>query len=163
MWLGLLALAALAVGAGLLLMLRSRRRRWDNQLAEEQAQATWLLTGLLPAVTNPVTDPALRAAQWTGAQTTLDQLDGGLSGLLGDAPDEDRRQRVSGLAQAVTAVRAAVSADLALRTGSASPAPIDQAALQASAGAVEAARARLAAALPPPAGSTPPPGSTPPS
>lgn len=151
LWLGLLALLALAIGVIVLLMLRSRRGRWDARLAEERSQATWLLTGLLPAVTDPATTPALRAAHWAGAQATLDQLDSGLAALLPDAPDQDREQGVRTLAQAVSGVRAAVAADLALRTGSTGAGPADEAALQASAAGVQAARDRLAAALATPA------------
>jgi hypothetical protein len=150
-WLGLLAALALAVGVVVLLMLRSRRGRWDARLEEERTQATWLLTGLLPAVTDPATAPALRAAHWAGAQATLDQLDAGLAALVPDAPDEDRGQRVQALVQAVSGVRAAVAADLSLRTGSASAAPVDDSTLQASAAGVQAARDRLAAALATPA------------
>jgi hypothetical protein len=152
LWLGLLALLALAVGLVALLVVRSRRGRWDTRLREEQGQANWLLAGLLPVVMDPTTDPALRAAHWSGAQATLDQLETGLAGLLADAPDQARGDRVGGLAQAVSGVRAAVAADLALRTGAVGAGPADEAALQASAVGVQAARDRLAAALATPAG-----------
>lgn len=152
LWLGLLALLALAVALITLLVVRSRRGKWDSRLQEEQGQATWLLAGLLPVVTDPATDPALRSAHWSGAQATLDQLETGLAGLLADAPDQARGERVGGLAQAVSGVRAAVAADLALRTGAVASAPVDEAALLASAAGVQAARDRLAAALATPAG-----------
>lgn len=150
--LGLLALVGLAVALVAFLRMRSRRTAWDARLAEERTQATWVLTGLLPAVTDPTADPQLAAASWAGAQATLDQLETGLAGLVAEGPDTERQQRANGLAHAVTGVRAAVVADLALRTGAVGPAAADPAALQASAAAVQSARDTLAAALATPAG-----------
>lgn len=168
-WIPLLALGGLTLGALLLLGGRSRTRRWDDHLGVELGQAQWVLDELVPAMTNPATPPGELASHWAGAQTTLDQLQSGLAGLIADAPDAGRAASAQTLAGAVGEVRQAVAADLALRTaaGGAPPAAgpitptdatvvapggaaggrVDPTALAASAARVAAARERLAAAV----------------
>jgi hypothetical protein len=111
----------LAAGGALLLAARSRRKKWDQSLGVEKAQAQWVLGELLPAMSNPATPAAALAAHWAGAQQTLDQLQAGLDGLLADAPDAVRAEQVRGLGTAVGDVRQSVAADLALRTGAPPP------------------------------------------
>ena len=114
-----------------------------------------VLAELLPAVTGAEGVPSAQAVQWSGAEPTLGQLEQGLSGLVADAPDEGRRTTATALAEGLAGVRAAVATDLELRTG-ASAIPADDAALEMSAAAVQAARDRLAAAI---AMASPPPES----
>lgn len=122
LWVPIVTVAGLGIGAALLLAGRSRRKKWDEDLAVEQTQAQWVLSELLPAMTNPTTPPSALAAHWAGAQQTLDQLQAGLTELLGDAPDAARAERVQALSGAVADVRQSVSADVALRSGATPPA-----------------------------------------
>jgi hypothetical protein len=122
LWVPIITVAGLGIGAALLLASRSRRKKWDDDFAVEQTQARWVLSELLPAMTNPTTPPDALAAHWAGAQQTLDQLQAGLTDLLGDAPDSARAERVQGLSAAVADVRQTVSSDVALRSGTTPPA-----------------------------------------
>ncbi len=120
-WIPIVAVGGLAAGGALLLAARSRRKKWDEALGVEKAQAQWVLAELLPAMANPMTAPAALAAHWAGAQQTLDQLEGGLTDLLADAPDAVRAENVRGLGTAVSDVRQSVADDLALRAGPTPP------------------------------------------
>jgi hypothetical protein len=125
LWIPIVAGGALILGVALLLAWRSRRKKWDEALGVEQTQARWVLDQLLPATSDPATPLATRSANWTTAQPTLDMLQAGLAGLIADAPDEGRTETTQALSAAVTEVRQAVSADLALQAGggAAPPAP----------------------------------------
>jgi hypothetical protein len=142
-WIPIIAILGLASAAVLLLIGRSKARRWDEQFEVESAQAHWVRGELLPAMTNPATPLDSLATHWAGAQPTLDQLQEGLTVVVAGAPDAARLSRAQGLADAVTQVRQALAADLALR-GSAQ---VDPAALASSAARVASSRDRLAAAL----------------
>ena len=170
LWVPLVALGGVVLGAILLLAGRSRKRQWDDRLGIEQAQAQWVLDELLPAMTNPATPVGEITTHWSGAQPTLDELQAGLGALVADAPDAARSTSAQTLAGAVGEVRQAIAADLALRSqagptppaaGSVTPTdatiaapsgagaagPVDPTALAASAARVASARERLAAAL----------------
>jgi hypothetical protein len=142
-WIPIVAILGLAGAAILLLIGRSKARRWDEQFEVESAQAQWVRRELLPAMTNPATPLESLATHWAGAQPTLDQLHEGLATVVASAPDAARQSRAQALADAVSEVRQALAADLALRGSG----QVDPAALASSAARVAASRDRLAAAL----------------
>jgi hypothetical protein len=145
-WLWLLVAAAIVAAIWWFLAARSRRGRWDAQLEVERAQARWVVDELLPTMANPATAPPALAVHWAGAQATLDELESGLAALVADPPDAGRLESARAIAAAVAEVRRAITADLALRTGS-TGIPADPAAVAASASVVQGARDRLAGAI----------------
>ena len=122
---------------------RSKRKSWDERLVVEQAQGQWVVTELVPALTNPATPPEMVGPHFATAQPTLDQLEVNLAGLVTDAPDEARAAQAKAIATAVTQVRSSAAAHVAL-VGSAGA---DPQAVATSAAALQTARTQLAAAL----------------
>jgi hypothetical protein len=122
---------------------RSKRKSWDERMVVEQAQGQWVVTELVPALTNPATPPQMVGPHWATAQPTLDQLEANLAGLVADAPDEARAAQAKAIATAVTQVRSSAAAHVAL-VGSA---VADPQAVATSAAALQTARSQLAAAL----------------
>ena len=146
LWLGLAALAAAIAGLAWFLVAGSRRRRWDERLDVERAQARWVADQLVPALTDPATTPDQVAQSWGTAQPTLDQLDANLTALVAEAPDDGRALVCRSIAGAATQVRSSAAAHVALvASGTA-----DGQALGASAAAVLTARNQLSTALGPP-------------
>jgi hypothetical protein len=137
--------AAVAVFGGLALFGAAGRKKkaWDERLAVEQAQGQWVVTELVPALTNPATPPEMVGPHFATAQPTLDQLEANLAGLVADAPDEARAAQAKAIATAVTQVRSSAAAHVAL-VGSAGA---DPQAVATSAAALQTARTQLTAAL----------------
>lgn len=146
MWWALAGLLAIAGFGSWLAVGRSKRRRWDETFEAERTQAQWLLGELLPSMADGATAPSALAVLWANAQPALDQLDTSLTSLVAGAPDETRRSTARQISDSVSEVRRVVTADLALRTGTAGI-PADAPALAASALLVQTARDKLAAAI----------------
>ena len=108
----------------------------------EQTQGQWVVTDLVPALTNPATPPQMLGPHWASAQPTLDQLEAGVAELLANAPDDARAAQARAIGGAVTQVRSSAAAHVAL-VGSASA---DPTAVATSAAALQTARSQLAAA-----------------
>jgi hypothetical protein len=121
----------------------SKRKAWDERLDVERTQGQWVVTELIPALTNPATPPEMVGPHWATAQPTLDQLEANLAGLVTDAPDDARAAQAKAIATAVTQVRSSAAAHVAL-VGSAGA---DPRAVATSAAALQTARSQLAAAL----------------
>jgi hypothetical protein len=134
-----------AAGGALAWFVTAGRKKgaWDERMVVEQAQGQWVVTELVPALTNPATPPQMVGPHWATAQPTLDQLEANLAGLVADAPDEARAAQAKAIATAVTQVRSSGAAHVAL-VGSA---VADPQAVATSAAALQTARSQLAAAL----------------
>ena len=143
LWLGLGALVAAGGALAFFLTAGSKRKAWDERMVVEQAQGSWVVTELLPALTNPATPPQMVGPHWTSAQPTLDQLEANVAGLVAEAPDEARAAQARAIGTAVTQVRSSAAAHVAL-VGSATA---DPHAVATSASAVQTASSLLAAAL----------------
>jgi hypothetical protein len=126
-----------------LLTTGSRRKAWDERLDVERTQGQWVVTELVPALTNPATPGQQVVQHWAAAQPTLDQLEANVAGLLADAPDDARAAQARAIGAAVTQVRSSGAAHVAL-VGSA---VADAQAVGTSAAALLTARSQLAAAL----------------
>jgi hypothetical protein len=99
----------------------------------------------VPTLTDPATPTSTVIHDWAAAQPTLDQLDANLAALVGDAPDATREQAGQSMATAVTQVRSAAGAHVALVTSeTAGPE-----ALGASAASVQTATNQLRTVLGP--------------
>ena len=143
LWLGLGALVAAGGALAWFLVARSKGKDWDERLEVERTQGRWVVTELVPALTNPATPPQMVAPHWATAQPTLDELETNVAALVVDAPDEARAAQARAIGAAVTQVRSSAAAHVALvASGTADPT-----AVATSAAAVQTARAQLEAAL----------------
>lgn len=143
LWLGLGALVAAGGALAFFLAAGSKRKAWDERMVIEQAQGRWVVSELLPALTNPATPPHMVGPHWTSAQPTLDQLEANVAGLVAEAPDEARAAQARAIGTAVTQVRSSAATHVALVESATS----DPHAVATSAAAVQTARSQLAAAL----------------
>ena len=141
--LGLIALAGAGGALVWFLTTSARRRRWDERMDVEWAQGQWVVTELVPALTNPATPAHQVVAHWESAQVTLDQLDTSVAGLVADAPDEARAAMARATGAAAAQVRWSAAAHVALVGSGAA----DPQAVATSAAALRTARNQLAAAL----------------
>ncbi len=143
LWLALGAVGAVFAGLALFAAAGRKKKAWDERMVVEQAQGQWVVSELVPALTNPATPPEMVGPHWATAQPTLDQLEANLAGLVTDAPDEARAAQARAIATAMTQVRSSAAAHVAL-VGSAGA---DPQAVATSAAALQTARSQLAAAL----------------
>jgi hypothetical protein len=143
LWLGLGALLAAGVALIWFLVARSKGKDWDERMEVERAQGRWVVTELVPALTNPATPAQMVGPHWTTAQPTLDELEANLAALITDAPDEARAAQARAIGAALTQVRSSAATHVALVAGGTA----DPTTVATSAAAVQTARAQLEAAL----------------
>ena len=88
------------------LVLRSRRRNaWDQELAAEEAEVSWLARELLPELRRAASREEV-AGGWTVSQGRVSAAEDRLTVLESSAPDEPRGARARVLRDASRAARA---------------------------------------------------------
>ncbi len=113
-WVWWLLAAAVAVGAGFLVVRARRRTAWDAEATEAEADVAWFARELLPQLQQTATIDAL-AGGWQVGATRVARSEDRLTGLEASAPDESRRTRARTLRDAVRSARADVESVIASR------------------------------------------------
>ena len=113
-WLWWVLAAAVAAGAGYLLVGARRRSAWDSEAAEAAADVAWFARELLPQLQLAPTPDSLAGGWQVGAARVAGAEDR-LTGLEASAPDESRRTRARTLRDAVRAARADVESVISSR------------------------------------------------
>jgi hypothetical protein len=106
-----------AGGLGWLTLARSRRRQWDTAFAAELGEARWLVDTFVPAVTDRSVPRTEVAQRWNGGQRRLDDMQTELTRLAATAAGTQRSRRNARVSEAADALRQALSADVAVRSG----------------------------------------------
>jgi len=131
-------LAALLAALAAYLILRARRRAaWDAEVAEAEAEVSWLGRELLAQLQQTTTTDAL-AGGWQVSAARVREVEDRLTGLEASAPDEQRAARATELRDAVRSSRTDVETLIATRDEVGTPAVL------------AAATSRLVEALNPP-------------
>jgi hypothetical protein len=113
-WVWWLIAAAVAVGAGFLVVGARRRSAWDAQVADVITDVAWFARELLPQLQLATTPDGL-AGGWQVGAARVARVEDRLTGLEASAPDESRRTRARALRDAVRAARGDVEALIASR------------------------------------------------
>lgn len=113
-WLWWVLAAAVAAGAGYLLVGARRRSAWDSEAAEAASDVAWFARELLPQLQLAPTPDSLAGGWQVGAARVAGAEDR-LTGLVASAPDESRRTRARTLRDAVRAARADVESVISSR------------------------------------------------
>jgi hypothetical protein len=114
-------LAALLAALAAYLILRARRRAaWDAELAEAEAEVSWLGRELLAQLQQTTTTDAL-AGGWQVSAARVREVEDRLTGLEASAPDEQRAARATELRDAVRSSRTDVETLISTRDQAGTP------------------------------------------
>jgi len=116
-WVWLLLLAAVAGGIGWFVLAAARHRKWDAAFAQALEEARAVVDTVAPSLLDRSVSSDVLVERWRGSQRRLDELQTELTRLADTAAGTQRTTRAAAVSGAASALRQALAADIALRSG----------------------------------------------